>query len=727
MTRTRLLVIAAFAALATPVFAVETKSWTHSDQPDFERGTLKKLSLRSNGRLTLAPAFRELFDASTAYLWALAEDSKGVLYTAGGGPSATSSKVFAVTPDGKSRVAAEIPGLQIQALAIDSKDRVYAATAPDSKIYRLGAGGKADVFYEPKAKYVWAMVFDRKGNLFVATGDGGDVHRVTPDGKGSVFFSTGETHARSMVVDAQDNLIVGTEPGGLVLRISPAGEGFVLYQAAKREVTALALARDGAIYAAAVGTRAGAAAAPMSITIPPQVQINAPPGAVLRPAVPPAASPQPPAISGGSEVYRIGSDGYPQRVWSHSQDVVYAIGFDAAGKPILGTGNKGNIYRLDTELVSTLLINAAPTQVTAFVSGRRGLFAATGNVGKLYQIGPGFETSGTYESEALDANGFTYWGRVRLLSEGNNGKVLVETRSGNLDRPQKNWSPWQQLGTESRVASPSARFLQYRVTLQSGLGDRSPEVQSITLAYLPKNAPPQIDEVDLSPANYRFPAPSTIVPVSGASPASITLPPLGQRRTPASTLTLDSSSSQSMTYAKGHVGVRWSVSDPNSDAMVYRVEVRGAKESVWKLLRDKLREKYYSWDSTAFPDGDYVVRITASDSPDNAPAQALDVSAESDSFTIDNTPPRITGLAGSRVGGKLTVRWHAADLSNVIGKAEYSLNGGEWTFVDPVSKLSDSKDLDYSLQLDGGSNEQIIAVRVTDEYDNQTVEKVVVR
>ena len=50
---------------------------------------------------------------------------------------------------------------------------------------------------------------------------------------------------------------MGTEPGGLVVRVSPAGEGFVLYQMSKREVTAVAVARDGAIYAAAVGNKQG--------------------------------------------------------------------------------------------------------------------------------------------------------------------------------------------------------------------------------------------------------------------------------------------------------------------------------------------------------------------------------------------------------------------------------------------------------------------------------------
>ena len=38
-------------------------------------------------------------------------------------------------------------------------------------------------------------------------------------------------------------------------------------------------------------------------------------------------------------------------------------------------------------------------------------------------------------------------------------------------------------------------------------------------------------------------------------------------------------------------------------------------------------------------------------------------------------------------------------IFSTIYKAEYSLDGGEWTVVDPVGKLSDSQSLDYELTL----------------------------
>ena len=152
------------------------------------------------------------------------------------------------------------------------------------------------------------------------------------------------------------------------------------------------------------------------------------------------------------------------------------------------------------------------------------------------------------------------------------------------------------------------------------------------------------------------------------------------------------------------------------------------KESGWKLLKDEVREKHFVFDATAFPDGEYVLRITASDSPSNPPDQALTASLVSDPFLIDNTPPEIMELTGSESGGKLNVSWTAKDVSSLIDKAEYSVNGGEWMVVEPTTRLSDAQALQYRLSLNRpGSGEVTIAVRATDEYDNQAVRKVVIR
>src|SRR5579862_5525383 len=217
----------ALACFAATLFAADTKLWQQSSMADFEKGALTHLSLSSEGRLTVAPALKEVYDASVAFLWAVARDSQGNIYAGGGSLGGSKAKLFIVDALGRGKLLAELDGIAVQAIAIDRQDRVYAATSPDGKVYRIDpskdASGKADVFYDPKTKYIWALAFAKNGDLYVATGDRGEIHRVTPAGAGSVFFRTEEAHARSMTVDAADNLIVGTEPSGLIMRVSPAG------------------------------------------------------------------------------------------------------------------------------------------------------------------------------------------------------------------------------------------------------------------------------------------------------------------------------------------------------------------------------------------------------------------------------------------------------------------------------------------------------------------------
>src|ERR1051326_8253723 len=155
--------VIAMLVCAGAAFAVETKTWTQDQMADFEKGTLTHLALSSDGRLRPAPAVKEILDASAAFLWAVARDSKGNVYAGGGGLGATKSKLFAIDPQGKSKTLAELDGIAIQAIAVDRSDRVYAATSPDGKVYRVDSSGKVEVFYDPKAKYIWALAFDAAG------------------------------------------------------------------------------------------------------------------------------------------------------------------------------------------------------------------------------------------------------------------------------------------------------------------------------------------------------------------------------------------------------------------------------------------------------------------------------------------------------------------------------------------------------------------------------------
>jgi len=730
-TSRQLVLALVLTALVPLLLAAETtRTWEQTRFDEFERGVADRVALRSDGSLTLAPKFVELYDAPVAYLWALARDTKGNLY-AGGGPGA---RVFKIGPDGKSARFFETDALEIHALALDARDNLYAATSPDAKIYKIDPSGKAALFAAPGTKYIWTLAFTPKGDLLAATGDKGEILRFDAAGKATSFFKCDESHIRSMLVEPNGDVVVGTDPGGLVLRIPAAGgPGFVLYQSSKKEITALARDGAGAIYAAGVGTRSRAPAPPVSL--PASAPTPAPlpttltggqaqPAPAPLPITPPSAIRS--AVTGGSDVFRIASDGSPRRLWTSNDDVVYALAFDPAGKPLIATGNQGRIYRLENDQVHSLVIKAASSQITGLLQGAGGaVLVATGNVGKVYRLGPDAESSGTFESEVFDAGMFSRWGRLSWKGRTPAGARLgVVTRSGNLGAPAQYWSPWSKPVIQpegDRVDSPSARFVQWRATLESSSSD-SPLLDSVALAYLPANTAPVIAELEVTAPNHKFPEPSSLTPSR-----SLSLPALGSRpspRTPAQ----PAQAPRTLNPARGFLGARWLAQDDNEDDLVYTVEIRGRQEQTWRLLREKLDDPYLNWDSTAFADGVYLLRVTASDAPSNQAPDALEHRRESEPFRIDNTPPAITGLSASPEAGRLRVRFRAADLLSWIEDSEYSLDGGAWKQMLPATRLFDSRQLDFDFLTDTVQpGEHTVAVRLTDEHDNQGVAKLVVR
>src|SRR5438045_3390624 len=100
-------VVCALFCVCTLAIAVETKTWEQGSMEDFDKGTLQHLSLSSDGRLAVAPKVTEVFDSSTAVLWAVARDAKGVIYTGGGSLGGSRAKLFAIDARGQGKLLAE--------------------------------------------------------------------------------------------------------------------------------------------------------------------------------------------------------------------------------------------------------------------------------------------------------------------------------------------------------------------------------------------------------------------------------------------------------------------------------------------------------------------------------------------------------------------------------------------------------------------------------------------
>ena len=709
------------ALLALSAKAESTRFWDQSSYQSLVKGTLEAVSLASDGSLRLGPRFDLIQEIDSAYVWATLQDNQGNLYAAGGSPG----RVYKIPPNGRAKVFFETQELEITALATDRQGRIYAAAAPDGAIYRINPDGSSSVFYNPQTKYIWALAFDSKDNLYAATGDKGQIFRVNSAGEGKLFFSSEETHVRALIVDRQDNLIAGTEGNGLILRIQPDGTAFVLYESPRKEVTSLAVDGGGTLYAAAVGDKTPAPGQPAQpVTAQPIVSG-------------PQATPQPlraaPSVvtvnlAGGSEVYRITSDGTTQRIWASRNDIIYSIAVDRQGNVLIGTGNEGKIYQIEPGGLYANLARSPSIQITALLAsqGGDGILVAGSNVGRLYRLRPEFAAQGTFVSEVFDGGKASQWGRLESRQEHPPGTTIrFETRSGNSTNPLLSWSSWKEApleGVEAASQSPRARYFQWKVVLSTDRSDRTPTLSSVRAAYLPNNVPPVIEDVQNTPPGFRFQ--SSSVPAQ-SPPRTLTLQPLGSPPAPTTQPARTPLAAQ-MVADKAYVGVRWFAYDDNDDTLTYSVYIRGEGEKDWKLLKEGLSDMFYSWDSTNWPDGTYTVKVVASDSPSNPASEARSVSREGPPFEIDNTPPGIVNLKAAPEGKHLRISFRAVDRISAIQSAEYSLDGGEWRPAPPLTRISDSRQLDYQLDSpEVSEGEHTIVVRVTDRFQNVGVAKTV--
>jgi hypothetical protein len=179
---------------------------------------------------------------------------------------------------------------------------------------------------------------------------------------------------------------------------------------------------------------------------------------------------------------------------------------------------------------------------------------------------------------------------------------------------------------------------------------------------------------------------------------------------------------------KGYQSVLWTADDANDDQLEFAIYFRGENETTWKLLKDKLDTRFYSWDTTSMPDGAYFLKIGASDAPSNPNGEGLSSERESDRFVVDNTPPSIAQLTADSVSSGVRVRFQASASVSFISRAQYSLDAGDWSLVFPAGGLSDAPRENYDFQLQKISpGEHTVTVRVYDQFENVSTAKATVR
>ncbi len=712
-----------------------TNTWTQSTESDFSKGTTRNVSVNSNGEMRLSPKIEAISGIRSAFVWSIAEDLQNRVFVGTGDPGT----VYLIKDGSEAVELFKSPELYVQSLATDKYGNLYAGTAPRGIIYKINSKGDATIFCSLPASYVWDMSVDNNSNLFAATGSDGILFKISPDGIPAVFFDSPETNLLDISIDRYDNVYVGTEPDGLVYKIAPSGQAQVLYDAHDGEIHCLAMDAVGNIYA---GTASGAPALVPAVPAPqPLVQagivtslfkeekawnLNLPEELPMAQAS--SVQPQK-AITKGVEpsakttglpttpnyVYKITQDGFAQKILEASPAFILGMSLDTQNNLYVVTGNMSGVYKVSGDETSSSLVKVEEMQVLCCLNTNNNEFYfGTGNRGKVYKISPSFIDEGVFLSNVLDTALPSNWGCISWTDTQPEGtRVTLATRSGNCEKPDSTWSGWSVPYTESgeRIASPPARFIQYKATLQTMNSDATPVVHEVSLSYLPQNRPPRI----VNFAVEREPLPPSQKPPEGKADSKAESKP-------------QVAVSQKPHHQIAQKNIQWEVEDPNNDTLQVTVCYKGIEEKAWKVI-DKNTQKKGSclWDTLRLPDGKYQVRLTASDEPDNPPETAFSTEDTIQPVVIDNSRPNIRSIsAAAGTGGRYVISGTGKDNYSNIVKVQYTIDGQEWISAYPVDGVFDS--LEESFQITTRpltAGDYTLIVNAFDSEGNIGIEKVI--
>ena len=268
------------------------------------------------------------------------------------------------------------------------------------------------------------------------------------------------------------------------------------------------------------------------------------------------------------------------------------------------------------------------------------------------------------------------------------------------------------IGDDGSVASPRARFIQWKATFRAG-EDSSPVLSSVTVPYLQQNFRPVVRSLTVLPSGVALQKVQTAnngapPPANGSAPVRV-IPPRRSLR-------------------KGAQSLQWTATDRNNDGLVYSIHYKAENEESWKLLVADVEDPFYTIDSDTLPDGMYVFRVEVSDVGSNPAEMTLSGQRETPPFAIDNTPPVVTVRDEGILTGRASIHVDVEDQTSTLKRAEISIDAGVWRPVFSMDGIIDSKSEAFefqSVQLEAG--EHIIAFRVYDQNENVGMGKTIVR
>lgn len=769
--------MAAMAAFPTIAGANTTSYWNQAGILKFFQGKFNGTALSSDGRVLLGYKMEKKFETTEPYVWAIALDSKGVLW-AGSGNKAI---LYSVDKKGVAKEAAILPGVGVSSILIDKNDNVYAAAMPGGEIFKIDSKGEKTLYAKVPASYVWDMKIGADGAIYCVTGMPAGAHKIKAANDVATLYTSPETHFLSMFLDNNGNIIAGSSPGGLIVKINVkeaenykgsadfgmSGEGIIarlkssgdksaedsagvakLLQELEEALKSTA-GKDGTVVNPDNKEEVEKPADPRVKVIldldeeeayrllplddgsflvaanrnqapaPPVGMKNPPKPAKIEPLSFPIGQQPPPngMLPIPASLYRALPDGRRSLVLQIPDPYIMSLHKIDADNVLVGTGNDGRLYSMNIKTDSATLQTIPAAQVLAFAGSGDNLRIATGNPGTALAPSSARMEEGSFTSSINDASTTATYGNMDAVATVP-GKSTLEfkTRTGNTPDPDDgSWSDWSKPSAQwpVKVKSAPGRYAQYMAVMKPSPDGESPSFKEVRIYYVTANQSPDIDSFTVSPQPQNKPMPQS--QTGGQQPPPQPQGGPGGQNPQESNLVVGS------VQASDEIVFKWVAKDDDMDALLSKIEFRRTGDTAWSLIQKDEPKNEYRWNTTAIPDGIYEAKLTVSDYDSNTKERALFDEEYSDPFTIDHSRPVVSiEEIKSAGGGKYTAKARVSDSTSIISAVEYTTDNQRWHILFPDDLIFDSREETFTLNIEPEGTEpvRLLLVRAADFVGN---------
>ena len=671
-------------------YGVMTENVVHEGFAKLDKGDFKNVGITFDGKIFPTQQLTEYATIPASIVWeaVLGENQELIVSTGNNGT------VYRVLPDVDPEVVFQPEEALSRALAIDDQGRIYVGTSPKGRVYRILPDGTQEIFFDPQDLYIWDLEIGPDGNLYVATGGRGKIYRIPltfrMGDEAETLFEASEIHVNKMAFTADGSaLIIGCGSGGNLYRLELDGSYYALYHSGAEEIKSIFPQEDGSIYFSTFSSNSGSGKSP---SVTPSATGSSGDGDDEEAGNPYLMTVFAKNVPEDNGLMVLDPEGNVQAAWSLSPNKIFSVHQLQDGRWLIGSGTNGRVFRAEnfSQWSNILAVPSGGevTQILPSKSENDTLYLVSSNPARVYKLEAEISEEALYTSEVVDTGKMVDWGTLRYLSVTGdfvNG-VEIETRSGNIEDPNRSWSEWQPL-VENRIQSPNSRFIQYKIKMFPD----NPGLQRIQIYYQEQNLHPTIDEIRIIPGAYGLyvaPKPSQNLNFSKV---------------------FQSQSSFSMTTRipqlvkekeEGAMTAVWMPGDPNQDRLLFDLFVKKVGDVDWIKIAAELENPIFPMDIRGLEEGYYRLQVVADDKLDNQAEKAIRYAKVSDPFLIDFTSPQVKILNTEATADSYKLTMSVEDKFGVIERAYYVLDGGHMLKAIPTDGMFDSISETFEIAFD---------------------------